>query len=121
MSNIKYIIKENIIFILLIIVTILRMVYVMNKHYSSDLDMKLGSEVSLRGTIVSESIAKKNSQTFILEINSETNIKVTTEPYQEYFYGDKIEVSGKLSRNKSFMGDIFCFDFIYGERCYYSI
>jgi competence protein ComEC len=105
MSNIKYIIKENIIFILLIIVTILRMVYVMNKHYSSDLDMKLGSEVSLRGTIVSESIAKKNSQTFILEINSETNIKVTTEPYQEYFYGDKIEVSGKLSMPRNFMGD----------------
>lgn len=77
----------------------------MNKQHESEMDFKLGSDVSLKGEVVSESIVKKNSQIFILKINSETNIKINTEPYEEYFYGDIVSVSGKLSAPRNFMGD----------------
>jgi competence protein ComEC len=105
MSNKKYISKDSVIFTILISITIIRVVFILNKEHISELDYKTGSNVSLKGVIVSESNIKNKSQTFILKINSETNIKVSTDLYNEYNYGDEVVVSGKLSRPRNFVGD----------------
>lgn len=105
MSNKKYISKDSIIFTILILITIIRVVFTLNKEHVSELDYKTGNNVSLKGMIVSESNIKNKNQTFILKINSETNIKVSTDLYNEYNYGDEVMVSGKLSRPRNFVGD----------------
>ena len=97
--------KDLIIFGILFLITIIRVVFILNKEHTSELDYKTGSNVSLKGVIVSESNIKNKSQTFILKINSETNIKVSTDLYNEYNYGDEVVVSGKLSRPRNFVGD----------------
>ncbi len=97
--------KDIVIFGVLILIAIIRVALVLNKEFVSDLDSKSGGIVSLKGEIVSESNIKNTNQTFILRINSETNIKVSTDLYSEYGYGDQVMVSGKLSRPRNFVGE----------------
>ena len=71
----------------------------------STLQLQLGQTVTLVGQIVSPPEIRENI--IMLEVETETDkILVSVDRYESVFYGDVVEVSGKLSQPESFVTDL---------------
>ncbi len=96
--------KFNILITIFIIVTIVIRFYLVNHNDRDMLVAKYsGQNVEIIGTIIHEPIVKDFNKTFIMStqiIDGEyvkTNIKVQTDRYIDYEYGQKIKLIGKVS------------------------
>ncbi len=62
----------------------------------------VGHTITFIGKIIDEPLTKDFTKTFILETNDALHIKVSTDKYAEYGYGDTVKVKGKLSSPRNF-------------------
>ncbi|MDO8561052.1 MAG: ComEC/Rec2 family competence protein [bacterium] len=78
-----------------------------NETAQSDIDVKIGSVVSLTGVIGREPVKSGKSQQLVLEIPKVGNQKVLviTRPQPEFNYGDEIKLSGVIERPENFSED----------------
>lgn len=94
--------KINFLFISsLIIIIFIRSYFVYNKNNSDLINKYSGKVLEISGIISDEPQIKDFSQTFILK-NDETSIKIYTDRYTHYDYGDFVKVKGKINSPRNF-------------------
>ena len=94
--------KINIlIFFLLIVVVLFRFYFVFNIDNSDLIKKYSGQNIEMMGNIVNEPQINDFNQVFTLKTD-ETYIKIQTDRYTEYNYGDYLKVKGKLNTPRNF-------------------
>lgn len=89
--------KINIIIISILVVTILtRLLYVSNGDRDNLIEKYGGKEVVIEGVVVDEPLVKDFTKTFTFE-TSDMSVKVYTDRYLDYSYGQKLRLTGKLA------------------------
>ncbi len=99
-SKINFIIA---IFLLAIISA--RFYFALHNPQKEALKKDVGQSVLFEGRIVTEPQIKDFIQTFVLETSNGMFIKVGTDKYRKYEYGDAVQVAGKLSAPRNFASD----------------
>lgn len=69
------------------------------------LETMVGSEIERTGTIIREPDVRQSTQHLYIETETTTLLAIT-DPYAEYAYGDRVEVSGELTKPESFETDL---------------
>lgn len=91
--------------IILVSIAIARYYFAINNSSKKALGYFVGKEVKIKGIIINEPEKKEFSQIFVLnlsciedkcDIYDDINIRITTDLYKRYSYGDLLAVSGKL-------------------------
>jgi competence protein ComEC len=90
---------------LLIITILIRGYFALHNPHRSALKQDVGSMVTYQGTIISEPLTKDFLKTFTFETKEGFAIKVNTDRYDEYEFGDEVNVTGKLSQPMNFSGN----------------
>ena len=67
---------------------------------------KVGQEVTLTGVVTSEPERKERSLNFYFKTETGDKLLVTTERLNQVFYGDKLQVSGKLQKPAVFTTEL---------------
>jgi len=122
----------NLIMIIGLLLTILIRLYFALHNNREDLVSKYkGQIVNVEGTIVSEPLVKDFSKTFIVKAETVENdtvglsIKITTDRYAEYAYGDRLSIKGKVSAPINFKsngGRMFDYvNFLLKDDIYFEI
>ncbi len=102
------------IILFLIIAITIRFYFAINSTDRYILDEYISKSVVLQGNIINESEIKDFSQIFILNIDcinnvcnipDNINVRITANRYEEYKYGDRVNVSGKLLKPFNFEGN----------------
>ena len=78
---------------------VLRFHYLDSKQPKNVFDELVGEEISFEGSILEEVDRRENNQRMIVGFRG-VRILVTTELYPEFSYGDRVFVSGDLSKPK---------------------
>ncbi len=119
--------KKEIDFILvsiLIAIILIRLYFVLHDPARNSFINSVGTVVTIEGIIVTEPQKKDFLKTFILETANGNNIKVGADKYIDYAYGDRVRVTGKLSKPRNFAskgGRIFNYiDYLGKDEIYYE-
>jgi competence protein ComEC len=67
-------------------------------------NMEVGNKVVLTGIIIDDPEDRESTQKFTIR-NSKTHIRVSTDRYPEFSYGDEVEVRGTLEKPENFTTD----------------
>jgi competence protein ComEC len=84
---------------------------ILRYHYKDIRELKnvfddlVGTEVYFEGVVSREADRRENNQRLVVNFEN-VNVLVVTEPYSEFIYGDKVLVSGELSKPENFSTDI---------------
>ncbi len=71
-------------------------------------ESQVGQRVSFSGEIIDEPSIRENNQKFIIEVQSgeeKTKILITTSLGEDFKYGDKVNLTGKLEKPENFTTD----------------
>lgn len=116
---------------ILIIIFIIRFIFVTHNNREDLIEKYKGRVVDIKGYISSEPLTKDFTKTFVLQVESidkekiDIFIKVSTERYIEYKYGEVLRLKGKLSvpfNFKSNGGRTFDYvDFLLKDGIYFEM
>lgn len=110
--------------VIFFVLGVFRFDFVDRKQPKNVFDDLVGQEVNFEGIILEETDRRENSQRLIVGFE-DVRVLVSTDLYPEFFYGDKVLVSGELSKPKNFTTDVgkeFNYvDYLAKDGIYYSV
>jgi len=83
-----------------------RMNETMSPNLMSSLNEDIGKQIEITGLVSADPDERENNTKLTIISDSKTKILVSTEPYTEFNYGDKVRVSGILKVPENFETDL---------------
>lgn len=83
---------------------------------------KIGSKITLVGTIIEEPEEKDSYSRLVLGMEGEIKILAIVQHYPKFYYGDKVEIFGRLEKTKKYIDSEFDWPaYLAKENIYYEM
>lgn len=91
--------------LLLVTIVFFRGYHVFNTPIKDALSGEAGKIISIEGRVDTRPLVKDFTKTFVLKTNEGSYVRVNTDRFSEYKYGDTVKATGKLSLPRNFEGN----------------